>query len=83
LVAEIKGGTQAEGFFENRVFRRIFELKRDEVTGNWRKLHNEELNDLYCSPNTIRVIKSIKMRWVGHVAHTGIGEAYSGFGGET
>jgi len=44
--------------FENRVLRRIFERKRDEVTGKWRKLHNEELNDLYCSDNIVRVIKS-------------------------
>jgi hypothetical protein len=44
--------------FENRVLRRVFGPKRDEVTGEWRKLHNEELNDLYCSPNTVRVIKS-------------------------
>ena len=50
-----------------RVLRRIFGPKRDEVTGEWTKLHNEELNDLYCSPNTVRVIKS-RMRWVGHVA---------------
>jgi len=56
--------------FENRV-RRIFWLKRDEVTGEWRKLHNEELNDLYCSPNIIWVIKSRRMRWAVHVAHTG------------
>ena len=57
--------------FENRVLRRIFGPKRVEVRGEWRKLHNEELNDLYCSPNIIRVIKSIVMRWVGHVAHMG------------
>ena len=57
--------------FENGVLRRIFGPKRDEVTGEWRKLHNEELNDLYCSPNIVRVIKSIRMRWVGHVAHMG------------
>jgi len=50
--------------------RRIFGSKRDEVTGEWRKLHNEELNDLYCSPN-IRVIKSRRMRWAGHVARMG------------
>ena len=59
--------------FENRVLRRIFGSKRDEVTGEWRKLHNEELNDLYCSPNFIRVIKSRRMRWVGHVARMGKG----------
>ena len=50
---------------ENRVFRRIFEPKRDEATGEWRKLHNEELNDQYCSTNIVRVIKSIRRRWVG------------------
>jgi hypothetical protein len=53
--------------FENRVLRRIFGPKRDEVTGEWRKLHNEELNDLYCSPTIVRVIK-LRMRWTGHVA---------------
>jgi len=51
--------------------RRIFVPKRDEVTGEWRKLHNEELNYLYCSLSNIRVIKSRRMRWVGHVAHFG------------
>ena len=53
--------------FENRVPRRIFGPKRDEVTGEWRKIHNEELNDLYCSPNITRVIKSRRMRWAGLV----------------
>ena len=53
--------------FENRGLRRTFGAKRDEVTGEWRKLHNEELNDLYCSPNIVQVIKSRRMRWAGHV----------------
>ena len=49
------------------MLRRIYGPRRDEVTGKWRKLHNEELNDLYCSPNIARVIKLRRMRWVGHV----------------
>jgi len=57
--------------FENMVLRRIFGTRRDEVTGEWRRMHNEELNDLYCSPNIVRVIKSRRMRWAGHVAHMG------------
>jgi len=65
--------------FENRVLRRIFGPKRDEVTGEWRKLHNEELNDLYCSPNILRVVKSRRVRWAGHVACMGRGEACTGF----
>jgi hypothetical protein len=56
--------------FENRVLR-IFGPKRDNVAREWRKLHNEELNDLYCSPNIIRVIKSRSIRWTEHVAHIG------------
>jgi hypothetical protein len=57
--------------FENRVLRRIFGPKRDEVTGEWRKLHNEELRDLYSSPTIIIIIKSRRMRWAGHVARIG------------
>ena len=56
--------------FENRVLRRIFGPKREGVTGEWRKLHNEELNDLY-SQNIVRVIKSRRLRWTGHVARMG------------
>ena len=65
--------------FENRVLRRIFGPKRDGVTGEWRKLHNDELNDLYCSPNIVRVIRSRRMRWTGHVACMGRGEVHAGF----
>jgi hypothetical protein len=65
--------------FEKRVLRRIFGPKRDEVTGEWRKLHNEELNYLYCLITVLRVIKSRRMRWAGHVARTGRGEACTGF----
>ena len=58
--------------FENGMLRRIFGPKRDEVTGECRKLHNEELKGLYSSPNIVRVIKSRRMRWAGHVAHMGV-----------
>jgi len=57
--------------FEKRVLRRIFGPRGDEVKGDWRKLHNNELNDLYSSPNIVRVMKSRKMRWAGHVARMG------------
>jgi len=57
--------------FENRVLRRIFVAKRKEVTGEWRKLHNEKLIDLYSSPHNVRVIKSKRMRWAGHVTRMG------------
>jgi hypothetical protein len=61
LVADIEGGTQLR-MFENRALRKIFGPKRDEGTGKWRKLHNEELNDFYSSPNIVRMIKSRRMR---------------------
>jgi hypothetical protein len=57
--------------FENRVLRRIFGPKRDEVTGGWKELHNEKLHNLYFSPNIIRIIKSRRMRFSGHVARVG------------
>jgi hypothetical protein len=57
--------------FENKVLRRIFGPKRDKVIGGWRKLHNEELRDLYSSPSIIRIMKSRRMRWAGHVARMG------------
>jgi hypothetical protein len=64
--------------FENRVLRRIFGPKRDEVTGQWRKLHNEKLHNLYSSPNIVRVVKS-RMRWSGHVARMGMRDACTEF----
>jgi len=57
--------------FENMMLRRIFRTRREEVTGEWRRLHGEELNGLYSSPNIVRVIKSRRMRWAGHVARMG------------
>jgi len=64
--------------FENRVLKRVFGSNRDGVIGEWRKLHNEELNDLYSSLNTVRVIKSRRMRWAGNVAHVGEGRGVYG-----
>jgi len=61
----------------------IFGPRRDEVTGEWRRLYNEELNDLYSSPNTVRVIKWRRMRWAGHVACMGEEGGVEGLGGET
>jgi cytoplasmic iron level regulating protein YaaA (DUF328/UPF0246 family) len=70
------------GLFENRVLKRTFGPKRDEVIGAWRKLNNEELHNLYSSSNIIRMIKSMRMRWVGHVASMGQKRnAYRTFGG--
>jgi hypothetical protein len=70
--------------FENRVLRRIFGPKRDEVTGEWTKLNNEELNGLYSLPNVVRVINSRRMRWAEHVARMGEGKrCVQGFVGET
>jgi hypothetical protein len=65
--------------FENRVLRRILEHKRDEVKDEWRKLHNEELNDLYSSPSNVRVIKSRRIRWAGNVVRMLRGAVFTGF----
>ena len=65
--------------FENRVLRRVFGPKRDEVIGEWKKLHNEELRDLYSLPNIVRVVKSRRMRWAGHVARMGEGRGVHRF----
>jgi len=69
LVFKIEGGLRLR-VFENRVLRRVFGPKRYEVTEEWRKLHNEELSDLYSLPNIVGVVKSKRMRWGGHVART-------------
>jgi hypothetical protein len=65
--------------FENKVLKSIFGPKREKVAGEWTKLHNEELNGLYSLPNIVRVIKSRRMRWAGHVARMGKGEVRTGF----
>jgi hypothetical protein len=62
--------------YENRAQRRIFGPEREEVAGGWRKLHNEELHNLYISPNTVRVMKSMRMRWTGHVTRIEMSNAY-------
>jgi hypothetical protein len=81
LVSNFKGRTQTES--ENTVLMIIlFEPQGDEVTGDWRKLHNEELHNLYSSPSTIRIIKSRRMRWAGHVAPTGKDEYTQDFCGQ-
>ena len=68
--------------FENRVLRSVFGPKRDEVTGEWIKLHNEELSDLYSLPKIVRVVKSRRSRWAGHVARMGEGRGVQGSGWE-
>ena len=68
--------------FEKKALRIMFGSKRDEVTREWRTLHNEELNYLYCSPNVVRMVKSRRMRWAGHIAHMGE-RSIQGFGVET
>jgi hypothetical protein len=68
--------------FESRVLRKVFGPKRDEVTGEWRKLHNEELNDLYSLPSIVRVVKSRRIRWAGYVARMGEDRGAQGVGEE-
>ena len=68
--------------FENWVLRKVFGLQRDEVTGEWRRRHDEELYGLYSSPNIIRMVKSRRMRWAGHVAGMGQEKCIQGFGAE-
>jgi hypothetical protein len=68
--------------FTNRVLRRVFGPKRDEVTGKWRNLHSEEPHILYSSPNIVRQIKSRRMKWAGHVVHMGQEKSVQGFGGK-
>jgi len=71
LLTHIEGESRLR-VFENRVLKRIFGPRKDEVKGEWRKLHNEELNDLYYSPTIVRVIQSRKLKWAGHVESTDV-----------
>ena len=82
-IDKLQTNSKIKNTFKNRVLRRAFGSKRDDVTGAWRKLHNEDLNDLYSSPNIVRLIKSRRMRWVGHLARMGEEMCVKGFGGET
>ena len=82
MVSDNEGETQLRAF-ENRVLRRIFGPRRDEIKGELRKLHSEELNDMYFSTKIVRVIKSRRMRWAGHVARMGNKRRIQGFGGGT
>ena len=75
MVADTAGGKEPE-VFENMLLMRIFGPRREEVTEKWRRFHNEELNDLYCSTNIVRVIKSRRMRWAGHGARMGEEKGY-------
>jgi hypothetical protein len=81
LVSDIKGGTQTDRLraFENSVLRRIFRSRRHDLTRCGRKVHNEELHNLYTSPSKIRMIKSRRMRCAGHVAHIGRGVMHIGY----
>jgi hypothetical protein len=74
-----RGGSRRLRVFENWMLRSMCGRKREEESGEWRKLHYEKLNDLYCSPNIIQVIKSTRMRWVGQVAYMGRGDVRAGF----
>jgi len=78
LIIDIAGGKKLR-VFENMVLRRIFGPRRDEVTGEWRRLHNDELNDLYTSPNIVRVIKSRRIRWAGYLVRMGEERGCTGY----
>ena len=69
MVSHVERETQVTGVFENKVLRKIFGPKRDEITGEWRKLHNAELYAMYSWSNIIRNLKSRRLRWTGHIAH--------------